>query len=622
MKILLRSTLLAILDLIIVSLSYITALWMRYDFSFVNRSSFLLLINHLPFIGIVYLVLYKIFKVDKTLWKIAGIEEAFRIVISALFSSFIVGLVFISFELSIPRSVHIIAFLLIVVFTEGSRFFYRINKMFLSYQQQSEPSLSNTIIIGAGKAGAMLVREILENKEYKNRIIGFVDDDLYKSGKLIYGFPVLGTTSQIAQIVKNKKVNHIIIAMPSVSIKRQNELIKQCYDLRVKTEIITRSSDMINQPSKKISIRNLSIEDLLGRKEIVLDNQGISNLVASRNVLVTGAGGSIGSELCRQIACFGPRTLIMMDICENSLYELDNEFKYLLNEGRLPSGIKIVPIIKSIRDRSAVDELLKNYQVDIVFHAAAHKHVPLMENAPDEAIKNNIFGSYNMIEASKKHKVKLFVSISTDKAVHPTNVMGATKRFVEKMIQSIGMESETKFVAVRFGNVLGSNGSVIPVFRKQIEAGGPVTVTHKVIIRYFMTIPEAVSLVLQAATFGNGGEIFVLDMGEPVKILDLAEKMIRLSGYRPYDDIEIKFTGLRPGEKLYEEILMSEEGMRATSNDLIYVAKPMEITSKDVLADLAYLRAVIECDYTREDLYKALGKVVRTFRHSKGDRND
>lgn len=621
MKILLRSTLLTLLDLIIVSVSYMIALWMRYDFSFVNRTSFLLLIKYLPFIAAVYLVLYKLFKVDKTLWKVAGIEEAFRIVVSVFFSSFIVGLIFLSFELTIPRSVHIIAFLLIVVFTEASRFFYRINKMFLSYQQQNEPSLSNTMIIGAGQAGAMLVREILENREYKNRIVGFIDDDLYKSGKLVSGFPVLGTTSQIGQIVKDKNINHIIIAMPSVSIKRQNEIIKHCYDLGVKTEILTRSSDMINQPSKKISVRNLSIEDLLGRKEIVLDNHGISKLVSGSSVLVTGAGGSIGSELCRQIAHFRPRILIMMDICENSLYELSNEFKYLISEGRLPADLKIVPIIKSIRDSKAVNELLKEYQVDIVFHAAAHKHVPLMEQVPDEAIKNNIFGSYNMIEASKKHKVKLFVSISTDKAVNPTNVMGATKRFVEKMIQSIGMESETKFVAVRFGNVLGSNGSVIPVFRKQIEAGGPVTVTHKDIIRYFMTIPEAVSLVLQAATFGNGGEIFVLEMGEPVKILDLAEKMIRLSGFKPYDDIEIKFTGLRPGEKLYEEIMMSEEGMRATSNDLIYIAKPMEITSKEVLADLAYLKSVIECDCSKEDLYKALRKVVSTYRHSKGEKN-
>jgi FlaA1/EpsC-like NDP-sugar epimerase len=622
MRLFLRSALLILLDLIIVSVSYMVALWMRYDFSFLNRASFLLLIDYLPLIVLVYLVLYKVFKVDKTLWKVAGIEEAFRIGISVFFSAAIIGICFLIMEISIPRSIHIIAFLLVVVFTEATRFFYRINRMFLSFHQQSEPNLVNTLIIGAGKAGAMLVREILDNSDYKNRIVGFIDDDLYKTGKLVSGIPVLGTTNQIAQVVKDKKINHIILAMPSVSIKRQNDIIKQCYDLGVKTEILTRSSDMINLPSKKISVRNLSIEDLLGRKEIVLDNQGIVRLIESSSVLVTGAGGSIGSELCRQIVNYKPRMLIMMDICENSLYELNNELKYLISEGRLPSDVTIIPIIKSIRDNKAVNELLKNYQVDIVFHAAAHKHVPLMEQVPDEAIKNNIFGSYNMIEASKKHKVKLFVSISTDKAVNPTNVMGATKRFVEKMIQSIGMDCETKFVAVRFGNVLGSNGSVIPVFRKQIEAGGPVTVTHKDIIRYFMTIPEAVSLVLQAATFGNGGEIFVLEMGEPVKILDLAEKMIRLSGFKPYDDIEIKFTGLRPGEKLYEEIMMSEEGMRATPNNLIYIAKPMEITSKEVLADLAYLRSVIECDHSKADLIKALRKVVCTYKYTKGDSHD
>jgi FlaA1/EpsC-like NDP-sugar epimerase len=619
MKFFIRSTLLILLDLIIVSVSYMVALWMRYDFSFFNRASFLLLIEYLPLISFVYLVFYKVFKVDKTLWKVAGIEEAFRIGVSVFFSAFTVGMLFLMMKIPIPRSIHIIAFLLVIVFTEATRFFYRINRMFSSYHQQSDPGLVNTLVVGAGKAGAMLAREILDNSDYKNRIVGFIDDDLYKSGKLVSGIPVLGTTNQIEQIVKDKNINHIILTMPSVSIKRQNDIIRQCYDLGVKTEILSRSSDMINLPSKKISIRNLSIEDLLGRKEIVLDNKGISKLVESSSVLVTGAGGSIGSELCRQIASYKPRLLIMMDICENSLYELNNELKYMISEGRLPANINIIPIVKSIRDNKAVNELLSDYQVDIVFHAAAHKHVPLMELVPDEAIKNNIFGSYNMIEASKRHKVKLFVSISTDKAVNPTNVMGATKRFVEKMIQSIGMESSTKFVAVRFGNVLGSNGSVIPVFRKQIEAGGPVTVTHKDIIRYFMTIPEAVSLVLQAAAFGNGGEIFVLEMGEPVKILDLAEKMIRLSGFKPYDDIDIKFTGLRPGEKLYEEIMMSEEGMRATANDLIYIAKPMEITSKEVLADLAYLRSVIERDHNKEELIKALKKVVSTYKYTKGE---
>jgi FlaA1/EpsC-like NDP-sugar epimerase len=598
------------------------ALWMRYDFSFSNRASFLLLINYLPWIALVYLVLYKVFKVDRTLWKVAGIEEAFRIGISVFFSALLVGMFFLFRGITLPRSIHIIAFLLVVVAMEITRFFYRINRMFMSIQQQSEPDLVNTLVVGAGKAGAMLVREILDNNDYKNRIVGFIDDDLYKSGKLVSGIPILGTTEHIAEVVKEKNINHVIIAMPSVSIKRQNDIIKQFYDLRVKTEILTRSSDMINQPSKKISIRNLSIEDLLGRKEIVLDNQEISRLVASSCVLVTGAGGSIGSELCRQIVSYKPKMLIMMDINENSLYELDNELSYLISEGRLPSTVTILPIIKSIRDSRAVNELFEQYKVNIVFHAAAHKHVPLMETVPDEAIKNNIFGSYNMIEAAKKHKVKLFVSISTDKAVNPTNVMGATKRFVEKMIQSIGMESNTKFVAVRFGNVLGSSGSVIPVFRKQIEAGGPVMVTHKDIIRYFMTIPEAVSLVLQAATFGNGGEIFVLDMGEPVRILDLAEKMIRLSGFKPYDDIDIKFTGLRPGEKLYEEIMMSEEGLRKTTNDLIYIAKPLEITSKEVLDDLAYLQSVIEADYDKKVLINALSKVVDTYHYTKGELND
>lgn len=620
MKILFRSTLLMLLDLMIVMLSYLIALWMRYDFSFLDRASFLLLIKQLPLISLVYLFFYKIFKVDKTLWKVAGIEEAFRIGVSGLFSAIFVFMFSLVLNVDLPRSIHIIAFLLIVFSTEITRFFYRINKMFSSIQKQSNPNMINTLVIGAGRAGTLIVREMLENSNYKNRIVGFIDDDLYKDGKLVSGFKVLGNTSDIPAIVKEKDITHIIIAMPSTSIKRQNEIVRLCYSTGVKTEIMTRSSDMINQPNKKISIRNLSIEDLLGRKEIKLDNDGISKLIESSSVLITGAGGSIGSELCRQIIKYRPSKLIMLDINENSLNDLADEFNIMLRDGRISRDIEFFPIIMSIRDCRAINDLLGNQKIDIVFHAAAHKHVPLMEKVPVEAIENNIFGSYNLIEASRKNKVKLFVAISTDKAVNPTNVMGATKRFVEKMIQSIGMKSDTIFVAVRFGNVLGSNGSVIPLFKKQIESGGPVTVTHKDIIRYFMTIPEAVSLVLQAASFGNGGEIFVLEMGEPVKILDLAENMIKLSGYRPYEDIEIKFTGLRPGEKLFEEILMNEEGMRSTSNDLIFIAKPLEITSEQVLSELSLLRAVIDSNRSNEEVIDALSKVVSTYRRNKSEK--
>jgi FlaA1/EpsC-like NDP-sugar epimerase len=622
MKKTVRTTLLMLFDLSIITISYLVALWMRFDFSFANRASFLLLIEFLPWIAVIYIFFYKVFKVDKTLWRVAGIEEAFRIGLSVFISAIFVSIMFSSLKLALPRSIHIIAFLLIVVVTEFSRFFYRINKMFITYQLQNDPKLVNTLIIGAGNAGVMFVREVLENRSFKNRIVGYIDDDVYKSGKQVSGFPVLGTTEHISQVVQDYDIGHIIIAMPGVSIKRQNEIVKECYETGVKTEILSRSSDLINKTSKKISVRNINIEDLLGRKEIILDNHGISKLIMSNNILVTGAGGSIGSEICRQIVQFQPRRLFMLDICENSLYELQNEFRQMFSERKMSSDIEIVPIIKSVRDSVAINKFLQENQVNVIFHTAAHKHVPLMEQVPEEAIKNNIFGSYNLIEAAKNNKVKLFVSISTDKAVNPTSVMGATKRFVEKMIQSIGMESETKFVSVRFGNVLGSSGSVIPVFKKQIEAGGPVTVTHKDMIRYFMTIPEAVSLVLQAATFGRGGEIFVLDMGSPVKILDLAEKMIKLSGFKPYEDIEIKFTGLRPGEKLFEEVLMNDEGMRATSNNLIFIAKPMEITSEEVLTELEYLRAVLESEYSRDDVFKALCKVVSTYQIGKGIKND
>lgn len=377
--------------------------------------------------------------------------------------------------------------------------------------------------------------------------------------------------------------------------------------------ILSGSEDMITAAGVRRNLREINIEDLLGRNEIQLQNSELEQLIESKRILVTGAGGSIGSELVRQLIRYNPATIVMMDISENSLYELQQELNIKRKDGLINQTTSFYPIITSIRDLKGLDMVFEKGKFDVIFHAAAHKHVPLMETMPSEAVKNNIFGSHNMIELAKKYKVETFVSISTDKAVNPTNVMGATKRFVEKMIQAEREGCCTKFVAVRFGNVLGSNGSVIPVFKKQIASGGPLTVTHPEIIRYFMTIPEAVSLVLQAATYGEGGEIFVLDMGDPVKILDLAEKMITLAGYKPYEDIDIKFTGLRPGEKLYEELLMDEEGLGQTPNPLIKVAEPMHIKREEILRDLEKLRRVMNDDITRGQVITVLQEVVHTF---------
>lgn len=609
-----RSWLLLGFDLLVVVLSYYIALWVRYDLSFDYIEVFYSLTELVPYILLVNFVVFKLFKMDKTLWRQPSVEEALRISVSVFFG-FVFNALLIRyyFEASLPRSMHIIALLFSVLVIEFSRFMYRIYRHFTSLSSAHNPDYKKTIIIGAGDAGLMLLKEILHNKTYKNNIVGFLDDNKYKKGRIVSGFPILGTTENIDEVVEMHGIELVYVAIPSASIKRQDEIIKQCYQNKVEVKVLSSSSALITQADIRKNIRPITIMDLLGRKQIELNNYEIADLIKNQVVLVTGAAGSIGSELCRQLSKYQPKSIVMIDINENGLYDLQSEFNILRREGKIKQSIDIIGLITSIRDYTALEHLFSTISPTVVFHAAAHKHVPFMEAMPAEAIKNNVFGTFNLIELAKKYKVKNFVSISTDKAVNPTNVMGATKRFMEKMIQSLGKESETKFVAVRFGNVLGSNGSVIPLFTKQIEKGGPVTVTHKDMVRYFMTIPEAVSLVIQAATFGEGGEVFVLDMGEPVKILDLAEKMIKLSGYTPYEDIKIEFTGLRPGEKLYEELLMNEEGLRPTANKLIFVAKPMDISKRLVINELKLLKDAISGERSKVQVQYILKEVVDTY---------
>lgn len=609
-----RSWLLLGFDLLVVVLSYYLALWIRFDLSFEQIEYFHRLTKLIPYIVGIDFIIFKVFKIDKTLWRTPSIEEALRISI-AVFFGFVFNYILFHYYLkvNIPNSVHLIALLISVLSIEFSRFLYRIYRHLSSLSHIHNPTFKKVLIIGAGDAGIMLLKELLHNKDYENNVVGFVDDNLYKKGRIISGFPVLGTTLELEKIIEKFEVELVYIAVPSASIKRQNEIIKRCYQHQVEVKVLSSSSDLMTPADIKRNIRPITIMDLLGRKEVELDNYEIVTLIKDKVVLVTGAGGSIGSELCRQIIGFDPRTIMMIDINENALYDLQSQLNILKRDNKISNDVRMISSIASIRDPNSIEHIFMTNKPDVVFHAAAHKHVPFMEDMPQEAIKNNIFGTLNLIELSKKYNVKTFVSISTDKAVNPTNVMGATKRFVEKMIQSFGKNSSTKFVSVRFGNVLGSNGSVVPLFQKQIESGGPLTVTHKDMVRYFMTIPEAVSLVIQAATYGEGGEVFVLNMGEPVKILDVAEKMIRLSGYKPYEDINIIFTGLRPGEKLFEELLMNEEGLRPTANKLIFVAKPLDISERLILNELKLLRDVTVGYKSKREIQGVLKEVVDTY---------
>lgn len=462
------------------------------------------------------------------------------------------------------------------------------------------------MIVGAGSAGNLILKEMFENPQLNMYPVGIIDDNEKKLGKSYYNVPVIGTTDDIEKVVQNLDIDEIIFSIAKITRKRKAEIMQTCKKTSCKIKTIPGIYELIDGKVGIKNIREVNIEDLLGRESVKIRDAEVLRFLKGKKVLVTGAGGSIGSELCRQISFLNPKELILVDIYENNVYELQQELirKY--------KNLDLKVLIASVRDKNRMEEIFINYQPEIVFHAAAHKHVPLMEDSPCEAIKNNVFGTLNMAELSAKYKVERFVLISTDKAVNPTNIMGATKRCCEMIVQTLNKNSETEFVAVRFGNVLGSNGSVVPLFKKQIEEGGPVKVTHPEITRFFMTIPEAVSLVLEAGTIARGGEIFVLNMGEPVKILDLAKNLITLSGLEPGIDIKIEFTGLRPGEKLYEEILMDEEGLRDTGKDKIYVGQPIEFDEGEFFHRLKDLQDVAEREEDDEVRY-VIKELVPTY---------
>lgn len=555
-----------------------------------------------------YALSFICFGIYRIEWVYAGSSEYIKL-LSAMFLAAILST---TLEIAINTAVFspkldIVANACIIVMLCGLRFAIRLfHKNHRSFT--SAPESKRTLVIGAGRLAVMFLRDIYDNDNLNYRIIGLIDDDLSKQKTRLYNSKVIGTRDDIARICEEHQVEEIIFAIHTIPSNERTNLLNICSKTGVKVSIIPGIEASLNGESRLAEIREIEIEDLLDRAPITLENDLIENEICGKTVMVTGGGGSIGSELCRQIIKFKPKRLVIVDIYENTTYELQNE----LEEQYPDSPLEV--LIASVRDKQRLNAIFEKYNPDIVFHAAAHKHVPLMEFSPCEAIKNNIFGTYNTAMAAIEHNTKRFILISSDKAVNPTNVMGASKRVCEMIIQTLQKYNKTDFAAVRFGNVLGSHGSVIPRFKKQIKAGGPVTVTHPEITRFFMTIPEAAQLVLQAAAYAKGGEIFVLDMGKPVKIYDLAQKLIRLSGFKPNEDIEIKFTGLRPGEKLYEELLMNEEGLTKTRHSKIFIGAPMDMSTDELHAKLERLKSVAQSDETT--VKRIISEVVPTYVYS------
>lgn len=596
-----------LVDFAVVAFTSFVSVWIRFDFGVIPNPY---LINSYRCITIDFIILFLTFltfKLYTSVWKYASITESINIVLASIVSELLIFMYKTIFNISLPRSTYIIQLFLIIALTCLSRFGYRLLRM-LYIKYENKKKSTNTLLIGAGDAGKMIIDEIFNNRaEFDSRIVCVVDDNKNKVGSHIRGLKVEGTTKDIERLVEKHNINEIIIAIPSASKEKIDRIVTECHktdaEIKILPSIYLSMNEKLTSPMSQI--RPLSYEDFLGRSEIIVDTKEIASNIAHKVILVTGGGGSIGSELCRQIARCNPRTLIIFDIYENNAYDIQQE---LLRD--YPE-LDLHTVIGSVRDYDRLEKVFKEFRPQQVYHAAAHKHVPLMEVSPNEAIKNNCLGTLNTCKLADKYEAEKFVLISTDKAVRPTNVMGASKRICEMIIQSYDKLSETTdYVAVRFGNVLGSNGSVIPLFLKQIENGGPVTVTDKEMRRFFMTIPEAVSLVLQAGCYAEGGEIFVLDMGKPVKIYDLAEKLIRYKGYEPNVDIKIEITGLRPGEKLYEEILMDEEGLKETPNKLIHIGKPIRI-SKTFLDDLNEL---IKAAYKNtENIKDMVADIVPTY---------
>lgn len=608
-----RILVLIMMDVISVLVASFGALLIRFEFSFkAINPIFIERFERIIFPNIlVTLLFYFIWKLYKSVWRYASANELINIFAAVSCSMAAQYIYCIATNNIMPRSYYAISWFLLIALTCCVRFGYRILRVFQNKRRSivERKTSVNVMVIGAGAAGNMILKEI-ENSQYLNMYVKCViDDNGGCHGKLLRGVPIVGGRDKILDAVQQYSIDEIILAIPSASPQMKKEILDICKESGCKLRSLPGMYQLVNGEVSVSKLKEVEIEDLLGREPIQINTEEILGILSGKVVLVTGGGGSIGSELCRQIASHSPRQLIILDIYENSAYEIQQELL------RKYPNLNLTVLIASVRNTNRIEGIFCTYRPDIVYHAAAHKHVPLMEVSPNEAVKNNVMGTYKTAQAAIRYGTKKFVMISTDKAVNPTNVMGATKRICEMVVQMMNRKSDTNFVAVRFGNVLGSNGSVIPLFKKQIAEGGPVTVTHPDIIRYFMTIPEAVSLVLQAGAYAKGGEIFVLDMGKPVKIADLATNLIKLSGYRPGEDIEIKYTGLRPGEKMYEELLMSEEGLKKTANSMIFIGKPIEFDEEEFEKQLKQLISAAKEE--SGDIRVKIREIVPTYQPEK-----
>lgn len=598
-----RIIILMLVDAVIVAFSSIMPLALRFGIFTMDIAYLEPAIKCLPADIVITIGVLAAFKLYNRVWTYAGIDE----MISVFKASFVIEALYVVYRLlmqvDMPRSFYIFNWVFLFILLAGSRVSVRLFRQFRKKYEKTG-DIRRVMIIGAGSAASLLIKE-LQYGPGDSKVVCIIDDNPAKKGKYIHSIPIVGNRSDIPYMVKKYNIDEIIIAIPSASPMTIREILNICQetDARLK-RLPAIASSLASSLSQ--TVREVNYEDLLGREAVVIENPELAEFVSGKTVMVTGGGGTIGSELCRQIIANKSGKLIIVDIYENGVYELQMELK------RYYPDADVYVLIASVRDYDRMENIFKEYRPDVVYHAAAHKHVPLMEYSPNEAVKNNCKGTLNMTKLSDKYGVKRFVLISTDKAVRPTNVMGATKRICEMIVQTYDKMSKTEFVAVRFGNVLGSNGSVIPLFLKQIEAGGPVTLTHREITRFFMTVSEAVSLVLKAGLMAKGGEIFVLDMGQPVKIYDLAVNLIKMKGYVPDRDIKIEIVGLRPGEKLYEELLMAEEGLQNTSNDLIYIGKPIDIDCKKFMKQLDIL--IKEAEKNIKDIKHEIEKVCDTYR--------
>lgn len=608
-----KKILIVIADILAVIIAYGLALLLRFDMRY-SKIPELYIEGYLYYIVLASVLLvccYVIAKLYRSVWSYAGINEILKTCVASIVACVLTGVVFSIAIMRMPISFYLIGWILVFGFTASIRMMYRLLRRMRIKADNSKGNTErqNIMIIGAGAAGLVLLREYRNSYYLTDKVKIFIDDNAQKWNKYLDGVLIEGGRDKILESVEKYRINKIILAMPSADRKDIRDILEICKETDCQIQTVPGVYQLVNGEVNVSKLRNVEIEDLLGRDPIEVNLDEILGYIKGKTVLVTGGGGSIGSEICTQLAEHEVGHLIIFDIYENNAYDIQQKLRWNHPE------LNLTVLIGSVRNTHRINGVMKKYKPDVVFHAAAHKHVPLMEDSPNEAIKNNVFGTYKTASAAGRNHVKKFVLISTDKAVNPTNIMGASKRMCEMIVQTLNHFYETDFVAVRFGNVLGSNGSVIPLFKKQIAAGGPVTVTHPDIIRYFMTIPEAVSLVLQAGAYAKGGEIFVLDMGEPVKIADLAKNLIRLSGYKLGEDIEIEYTGLRPGEKLYEELLMDEEGLQDTENKMIHIGKPIDMDEEKFMHQLIKLWDAANDD---SDAIRAMVKeIVPTYQMPK-----